>query len=215
MDNLNQQMLDAALNGDLGTVEKLVSQGADINYTDQWNNCAVFTAAWEGKIEALKLYKELGATIELEDNNPLCNSAYNGQANSVKWLLENGANATFTFKKTGENALHYTICKTSEMDERAEIVKMLIDAGCDVNKKTIRGAETLCFMRDAFLKSETPLHRAAAFGNETIIKFLLEAGADPSTKDANGDSPISWGSWYLRNSSILKMLLYGDVAGIR
>ena len=69
-------------------------------------------------------------------------------------------------------------------------------------------------MRDAFLKGETPLHRAAAYGDETIIKILLEAGADPSTKDANGDTPISWGSWYLRPSNVLGLLLYGGVPGI-
>ena len=70
-------------------------------------------------------------------------------------------------------------------------------------------------MRDAFLKAETPLHRAAAYANESIINILIEAGAGKSTKDANGDSPISWGSWHLRDSNILKLLVYGDVADIR
>lgn len=214
MESLNQQLLNAAVKGDLDAVEKLVSQGADINYTDPWGNCAVFSAAWEGNIKALDLYFSLGASIELEDNNPLCNAAFNGQMESVKWLLEKGANPNFSFKKTGENALHYTICKFSEIDERTEIVKSLVDAGTNVNKKTINGAETLCFMRDAFLKAETPLHRAAAYGNERIIKLLIEAGADRSVKDANGDSPLSWGSWHLRDSNVLKLLLYGDVPGI-
>lgn len=214
MEDLNQQLLNAALKGDLTTVEKLASEGADINYTDPWGNCAVFSAAWEGNTKALALYCSLGASIELEDNNPLCNAAFNGQLSSVKWLLENGANPNFNFKSTGENALHYTICKTSEIDERTEIVKLLVDAGTDVNKKTIKGTTTLCFMRDAFLKAETPLHRAAAYGNERIIKLLIEAGAERSEKDANGDSPISWGSWHLRDSDILRLLLYGDVPRI-
>ncbi|MGN7723331.1 ankyrin repeat domain-containing protein [Chitinophaga sp. 22620] len=214
MESLNQLLLNAAIKNDLDAVEKLVWQGADINYTDPRGNCAVFSAAWEGNIKALDLYYSLGALIELEDNNPLCNAAFNGQVASVKWLLEKGADPNFSFKKTGENALHYTICKSSEIDERTEIVKSLVDAGTDVNKKTIKGAETLCFMRDAFLKAETPLHRAAAYGNERIIKLLIEAGADRSVKDANGDSPMSWGSWHLRDSDVLKLLLYGDIPRI-
>lgn len=214
MAGLDQQMMEAVVKEDLNAVESLVKQGANINYIDPWNNCAVFTAAWEGNIKALDLYHRLGAVLELEDNNPLCNAAYNGQLTSVKWLIENGANADFSFQKTGENALHYTICKTSEMEARTEIVKLLIDAGANVNKKTNVGTETLCFMREAFLKGETPLHRAAAYANEQIIKLLLEAGANPSEKDANGDSPISWGSWYLRDSDILRLLLYGNVPGI-
>lgn len=214
MASLDQKMLNAVVEGDLTAVKLLVSQGANINYNDQWGNCAVFSAAWDGNIKALDLYYSLGAVLELEDNNPLCNAAFNGQFESVKWLIEKGANPNFSFKKTGENALHYTICKTSEINERSDIVKLLVDAGTDVNKKTIQGTSTLCFMRDAFLKAETPLHRAAAYGNERIIKLLLDAGANPSEKDANGDSPISWGSWHLRNSDVLRLLLYGDVPGI-
>lgn len=215
MENLDQQLLNAVAEENLSKVELLVSQGANINYIDPWGNCAVFSAAWNGNIKALDLYYSLGAVLDLEDNNPLCNAAFNGQFESVKWLIEKGANANFSFKKTGENALHYTICKTSEMDERTEIVKFLINAGTDVNKKTNKGEATLCFMRDAFLKGETPLHRAAAYGNETIIKLLIEAGADRSAKDANGDSPISWGSWHLRDSDVLRLLLYDGVPGIR
>ncbi|WP_153798979.1 ankyrin repeat domain-containing protein [Foetidibacter luteolus] len=215
MPTIHQQLLNAAVEGDLALVEKLTAQGADINYTDAYGNCAVFSAAWEGNIEALDCYYRLGAVLDLEDTNLLCNSAFNGQKESVRWLLEKGANANFSFAGTGENALHYTICKTSEMEERVEIVRLLIDAGIDVNKRTIKGAVTLCFMRDAFLKAETPLHRAAAYANEAIIKMLIDAGADKSAKDANGDSAISWGSWYLRESHILKLLLYGNVPAIR
>jgi cytohesin len=215
MANLDEQLIKAVVEGDLKAVELLVSQGANINHNDPWGNCAIFSAAWEGNIKALDLYYSLGASIELEDNNPLCNAAFNGKVESVNWLIEKGANPNFSFKKTGENALHYTICKTSEINERTEIVRLLVKAGTDVNKKTHKGAVTLCFMRDAFLKGETPLHRAAAYGNERIIKLLLDAGAIASEKDANGDSPISWGSWHLRNSDVLRLLLYGDVPRIR
>jgi cytohesin len=213
MENLNQQMLDAALQGDLDSVTRLVSLGADINYNDQWGNCAVFSAAWDGNIKALEHFYNLGATFELGDKNLLCNAAYNGQLESVRWLIQNGADANYTLE-TGENALHYTISSTGKMPERNEIVRILINAGTDVNKRTIPGISTLCFMRDAFLKGETPLHRAAAYGDEEMVKTLLKAGADPSEKDANGDTPISWGSWHLRPSSVLGLLLYGNVPGL-
>lgn len=213
MDSLNQQMLNAAMTGDLVLVEKLVSDGADINYTDQWENCAIFSAAWEGNLDALELFKQLGANFELGDKNLLCNAAYNAEVRSVKWLLQNGADPNYTLE-TGENALHYTISSTEKMDERTEIVKILIEHGIDLSQKTVHRKETLCFMRDAFLKGETPLHRAAAYGDEEMIKILLQGGADPSVQDANGDTPISWGSWHLRPSEILRLLMYGHVARI-
>lgn len=213
MDSLDQQMLNAALENDLVTVEKLVSQGANINYNDKWGNCAIFSAAWDGNIKALDLFYRLGAIIDLGDKNLLCNAAYNAQVESVKWFIEKGQDPNYTLE-TGENALHYTISQTNNMSERTEIVSVLIRAGTDVNKKTIPGKETLCFMRDAFLKGETPLHRAAAYADDNTVKILLDAGADPSTKDVNGDTPLSWGSWYLRPSNVLGLLLYGNVAGI-
>lgn len=215
MEDLNKQMLTAAFDGDLVTVEKLVSQGADINYTDAWGNFAMFTAAWEGNTKGLDLFYSLGAKITFDNANLLCNAAYNGKTDSVKWLLGKGEDADFTFMETGENALHYTLSKTSEMDARTEIVKILIAAGTDVNKKTKAGEPTLCFMRDAYLKGETPLHRAAAYGNTSIIKMLLDAGGEPSVKDANGDTPVSWGSWHLRDDDVLRLLIYEGVPDIR
>ena len=214
MNNLDDKMLAAALNSDLASVEELVKQGANINYTDTWGNRAIFAAAWEGNLKALDLFYDLGAKISFDDANLLCNAAYNAKVDSVKWLLNKGENANFSFTDTGENALHYTLSKTSEMDDRAGIVKVLIAAGIDVNKKTLAGKPTLCFMRDAYLKGESPLHRAAAYGNAAIIKMLLDAGAESSMKDANGDTPISWGSWHLRDSDVLRLLIYKGVPGI-
>ena len=215
MENLDEKMLAAALDGDLAAVEKLVVQGADINYMNTSGNCAIFAAAWEGNLKALDLFYNLGANIFFDDINLLCNAAFNGKVDSVKWLIDKGEDPDFIFTNTGENALHYTICKMSEIEERVEIVRILIAAGTYVNKKTLPGKPTLCFMRDAYLKGETPLHRAAAYGNVAIIKMLLDAGAEPSMKDANGDTPISWGSWHLRDADVLRLLIYEGVPGIR
>ena len=70
--------------------------------------------------------------------------------------------------------------------------------------------ETGGFMRDVRTKGETPLHRAAAFGDEESIQMLLDAGAKIDAKDMHGDSPLSWASWHLRPVSILRKLCYGD-----
>ena len=213
MESLDQQLLTAAQQNDLDTVKKLAAQDGNINYNDKWGNSAIFSAAWEGNIEALDLFYSLGANIKLGESDLLMNAGYNAQPDSVKWLIGKGADVNHTLKN-GKNALHYTISNTNKMPERTEIVKFLIGEGADVHKKTIAGQETICFMRDAILKGETPLHRAAAYAGEEIVKLLLEAGADPSVKDVNRDTPISWGSWHLRPSSVLGLLLYGNVPGI-
>lgn len=64
-------------------------------------------------------------------------------------------------------------------------------------------------MRDCRTKGETPLHRAAAFGDETVIQMLLDAGAKVKALDMNGETPLSWASWHARPTPILRKLLYG------
>jgi uncharacterized protein len=63
-------------------------------------------------------------------------------------------------------------------------------------------------MRDVRTKGETPLHRAAAFGSEPVVRMLLDAGARPDARDATGDTPLSWASWHLRPAVILRLLCF-------
>jgi uncharacterized protein len=65
-------------------------------------------------------------------------------------------------------------------------------------------------MRDCRTKGETPLHRAAAFGDEEAIQLLLDAGRAIDAKDMNGETPLSWASWYVRPAPILRKLCYGN-----
>ena len=65
-------------------------------------------------------------------------------------------------------------------------------------------------MRDVKTCGETPLHRAAAYADEETIKLLLEHGADKEKMDANGDTPLAWGSRHLRPAKILSLLCYGE-----
>lgn len=81
--------------------------------------------------------------------------------------------------------------------------------GADVSRATRPSVETGCFMRDCKTKGETPLHRAAAFGTEATIELLLAAGARVEARDMNGETPLSWASWYGRPDAILRRLCYG------
>jgi len=87
---------------------------------------------------------------------------------------------------------------------------VLLGHGADPNRATNPAVETGGFMRDCRTRAETPLHRAAAFGTEDTIQLLLDAQADITAKDMNGDSPLTWASWYVRPDSILRMLCYGE-----
>ena len=166
--------------------------------------------AYYGDVSAIKFLLQHGESLKsLGDNYDLNGAVFHGHVKLCEFLIEHGASVNFPLADTGESPLHAALSKSS-LPQFEEIVKLLILHGADPNHQTIPGIETGAFMRDSRTKGETPLHRAAAFGSEEIIQLLLDAGAKRELKDMNGDSPLTWASWYLRPRSILKKLCYGD-----
>jgi ankyrin repeat protein len=151
-----------------------------------------------------------GASLQtLGPNLGLTAACFHGHWRLCLLLLEHGANVNDQSGESKETPLHASLCSTDRtlLDR---VVEVLLSRGADPNLPAAIGVETEGFMRDARTKGETPLHRAAAFGEEETVKMLLDAGARRETRDANGDTPLSWASWYLRPASILHQLCYGE-----
>jgi uncharacterized protein len=145
------------------------------------------------------------ASIDLDQE--LGHASFFGHWKVADLLIKNGANVNFAQADTGETPLHSALCKAGR-PYFLYVLKVLIENGADVNAKTIAGRETSAFMRDVRTKGETPLHRAAAFGDEVMIEYLLANGADREARDGNGDSPLTWASEHLRPGSILALLSF-------
>ncbi|WP_263355948.1 ankyrin repeat domain-containing protein [Acidicapsa ligni] len=165
--------------------------------------------AYFGDVSAVRYLVEHGASPELlGDNFDLDSAAFHGHWQLCRFLIECGADVNKRQAESDETPLHAALC-TTEREAHDRVLSVLLAAGADPNCKTKPDAETGGFMRDCRTKGETPLHRAAAFGTEGTIQMLLDAGAQIDAKDMHGDSPLSWGSWYLRPTPILRMLCYG------
>lgn len=145
----------------------------------------------------------IAALVDLE-----C-AAFFGHWRLCEFLLENGADVNRPNPETAETPLHAAICRANRPTVEL-VVRVLLAAGADPNRRTTPRASTGGFMRDCRTTGETPLHRAAAFASESTIRLLLKAGAAKDAKDANGDSPLSWASWHTRPDTILRLLAYDD-----
>ena len=157
---------------------------------------------------ALKAVLNAGGDLtSIDINQELGNASFFGHWKVVDFLISQGADVNWSVPETGETPLHSALCKAGR-PFYLYVMKLLVENGANVNAQTIPGKETGSFMRDTRTRGETPLHRAAAYGDLAMISYLIEHGADRGACDTNGDSPLSWASVHLRPGSILKLLAF-------
>jgi ankyrin repeat protein len=165
--------------------------------------------AYYGDVAAIKSVLAAGEPLEtMGFNLDLNRAAFHGHWRLTEFLLEQGAKVNAALPDTGETPLHNALCN----DDRITwdpVVEVLLAHGAKPNERTRKGAPTGAFMRDVRTRGETALHRAAACGTEHTIQMLLDAGADKTLTDMNGDSPLTWASWHRRPVEILRLLCFG------
>ena len=203
-------MLERIREGRTDLVMEFVKGGNPAGKTDSDGVSLLQWCAYYGDVSAMRFLLDKGEPMEsLGDNLGLNPAAFHGHWRLCQFLLENGADVNRPQSDTRETPLHSALC-TTDRHAHDLVVRVLLSHRADPNAVTAASAETGCFMRDARTRGETPLHRAAAFGTEETIQMLLDAGARIDARDMNGDSPLSWASWYLRPDPILRNLCYGD-----
>lgn len=162
-----------------------------------------------GDVTALRAVEESHGSLDsLDLGQELGNAAFCGHWKMCDFLLARGADVNHAHSRTGETALHAALTKAGR-PYYLHVLRVLLANGADVRAVTVPGAPTEAFMRDVRTVGETPLHRAAAYGDAAMIRLLLEHGADKEARDANGDSPLTWASRHLRPGAILALLAFG------
>ena len=177
--------------------------GARIEGADLIGWCAYY-----GDVSAIRRLVEAGVPLAaLGRNLGLGGAAFHGHWQLCAWLIERGADPNDADAESGETSLHHAVSRRDSPGMDA-VVAILLAAGADPNKATATGTETGCFMRDVRNRGESALHRAAAYAERGTIERLIAAGATLDQHDAQGDSPLSWASWALRETPILCLLTF-------
>lgn len=203
-------MIDRIADGRTDLVWDHLDAGHPPDAVDEGGVSLLEWCAYYGDVTAVRVLLSRGASLEaLGDNLDLNGAAFHGHWQLCAFLLERGADPDHALPDTGETPLHAALCKAGR-PAYEHVVRVLLAHGADPTRRTRAGADTGSFMRDARTKGETPLHRAAAFGTETTIESLLEAGARRDARDMDGDTPLAWASWHLRPDSVLRRLCYGE-----
>jgi ankyrin repeat protein len=165
------ELIEATRSADVETVDRLITDGSNLNEVTGDGMTAVHWAAQLGHISILELLLDAGAevnpTTRIGSYTPLHLASSQANSSIVEKLLGGGADVNATTTNSLATALHLA----SQVVGGAESVKVLLAYGADPNAK--EGSA-----------GQTPLIFAAAKNRVESVELLLDAGADPSISTA-------------------------------
>jgi len=197
---------------EIESVKQLLSAGADPNGLASHGVTPLSLAIDNGSAAMVRLLLEAGAdanTPEPSGESPLMLAAAVGVVGSVQALIDHGAAVDARDPTYDQTAL-----MLSAREGHADVVKLLLGNGADVNASTAIGQTPpfiapnsvpgfgfgIGILRGGVPKDRgrreptpggmTPLHYAARHNHIDVAEVLLEAGANLDAKEANGIWPL-------------------------
>ncbi|ETS80630.1 hypothetical protein PFICI_08159 [Pestalotiopsis fici W106-1] len=173
----------AARFGHADVVDILLNHGAPMHHEDKTVVYTIFQFACHfDKTQAARLMQHSSAQWVEGAFFHACQSV---SAPTVKHLLSSGVSARVA--KEGIPALQWVLIdgesfpgigfgKPAHEESRIEVLKLLLDAGSDVNKTDGSG--------------QTSLHLAANRGEKQITAFLISRGVDVNLRDRHGNTAL-------------------------
>jgi ankyrin repeat protein len=157
------------------TVELLLARGAKVDRTFNQGSTFVHVAALYRGAQVMKVLLKAGENPNLPENSlkktPLHAAAVGGRVETVLALLDAGADPKAVDIR-GDTALHIAAdCGN------AEVVKLLLGRHVPIN--TQNQSQGLM-----------PIHNATFANSLECVQILLDAGANPNSRDANNVTPL-------------------------
>lgn len=164
-------LLSAYEHGSTEIVGSLISHGVSVNIGTADGQPLLILSIARGDLEMLDLLLKAGADANIRDikgNPALVSAIANAQYSAATRLVEHGASVNV--KGPNWAAIHL-----GALHGRTKLCQILLDAGASVDQ-----------LGNA---SNTALMLAAKEGHAETVKLLLEHGADPNRKNAEGKTP--------------------------
>ena len=158
-------LIAAAYQNHLEVAKRLIEAGADVNVQDNTQQSAYLIPTADGYLELLKLTLEAGADVHSLDSfngTGLIRAADRGHVEIIEVLLQTDIDVDHV-NRLGWTALLEAIILGDGGPRHTEVVRLLVEAGADVNLADSQGA--------------SPLEHARQRGFQNMIAILEAAGA--------------------------------------
>ncbi|GIZ45960.1 hypothetical protein CKM354_000910500 [Cercospora kikuchii] len=183
----------------LQMVDILLERGASIDVEDNWNETPLCVAAIEGIHVVVKRLLDLGASANGSSKEghltPLMGACYYANFAVVHMLLERGAEVNRCHSRPGHSSgldldtLRGYKFRANVMLEQVQLRWTALAYSCGpyvpINRMEEMSSRLLAVGADPNLGDVVPLETAIIYGGPSVIKILLDAGADPSRVSEN------------------------------
>jgi ankyrin repeat protein len=182
---LSQQseLLDKVRSNDLEAVKALVAAGVDLNEREEFYHMTPLILACNSNYtEVAKVLIEGGANIHLQADNgatALIMAAMNS-LELTELLLAKGADIN---ARSNNGTGAFTNCTMGIISGRVgyELAELLLAKGAEIDELNTTD----------FYSGYTPLFWAVYDNNESLVKFLIEHGANVNATAKNAKTPLS------------------------
>lgn len=168
----------AAREGHTAIVERLLDAGADIDDTEANDITPLLLAVSNERVATAMRLIERGADIDRQD----------WYGRSPLWSAVNVRNL-YLHNETFEHVV--------DRGPMLDLIRVLLDAGADPNPRTKESPPVRSHLLDITgtlewvdFTGQTPFLAAARAGDVTVMRLLLEYGADPSIPTFHGTTPL-------------------------
>jgi ankyrin repeat protein len=199
------KLISAILYKDIAEVEKVLTEGVDINQQDGNGYTSLIWACSfssdENYREKAKLLisKSSDVKIQANDGNAAIIEAAGNSREIFDMLLDKGAEINVK-KEDGTGAyyncmVHMLLYGKEITDKDIELAQLLLANGANVDEAPVSGD----------LQGFTPLIFAARGNKIDVVNFLIENGANVNAKNVNDETPLSLAE-EAGNTEIVKIL---------
>ena len=209
---------------DIAKVKLLVTSRADVNASSKnlGRTPLLIAASYPRSVAVLQLLLDHGANIHAKDRrgmHALGRAALSADVDVVRFLVEHGCDpnepgygTTVRYARQYRPTLEYLLSKGANVEKDAlamaahwqdpKLIEAWIERGADVN------ARAAPYNRTALMTAT-----ASEQSGATLVKLLLEKGADPNAQDIDGERPLDWALYRSDREKIAVLEQFGATRG--